>query len=228
MLQERVSQQKAAYVAGFSLLAMAVLGPFAYLYVFQSLIVHDQAAETAANILAYEGLFRFAIASLIVVVILDIIVAWSLYTVFERKQRSLSWLAASFRIAYAAIFGVAVHQLLDALRILTDPHLLAGRDLAERYAQAMLNIDAFNNGWNTGLIIFGLHLLVLGSLMLRTNYFPRFLGILVIIAGFGYLADSFGSLLFSAYSLELSMYTFIGELLLIIWLFIRGKRGFPA
>ncbi|WP_208591696.1 DUF4386 domain-containing protein [Gracilibacillus suaedae] len=228
IIEQQASQKKAASIAAFSLLMMAMLGPFAYLFVFQSLIVFDEATETAVNVLGSEGVFRSAIASLIVVVILDVIVAWSLYTVFKPVHDTLSLLAASFRVVYAGMFGVAVHQLYNALRILTDDEFLIGWEEAERSAQAMLYFNAFNNGWNTALIIFGLHLLVLGYMMIKSIYFPKLLGILILIAALGYIIDSFGLILFETYSFELSMYTFIGELLLIIWLFIRGRKGFPS
>ncbi|SEQ34018.1 DUF4386 domain-containing protein [Piscibacillus halophilus] len=228
MLLEQASQQKAAKVAGISLLIMAILGPFAYLFVFQSLVVYDNAAETALNIMDSQGLFRAAIVSLVIVVILDVIVAWSLYIVFEPFHRNLSLLAASFRIVYAAMFGVAVFQNYNALKILSDAEYLVGWELTERYNQAMLYINAFNNGWNISLIIFGIHLLILGYLVFKSLYFPKFLGGLIIIAGLGYLIDSLALILFGSYSFELSVYTFIGELLLIIWLFIRGRNGFPS
>ncbi|MUK88924.1 DUF4386 family protein [Ornithinibacillus sp. L9] len=228
MLTELASQQKAARIAGYSLLMMSVLGPFAYLFVLQSLIVNDNAVETAANILASKGLFRSAIISLVAVVILDVIIAWSLYKVFKPIHHTLSLLAACFRVVYATMFGVAIHQLYNALQILIDTEFLSIWEPAEHYAHAMLYINAFNNEWNISLIIFGLHLLVLGYLMLHSNYFPKILGVLIFIAGLGYLMDSLGLLFFKNYSFEISIYTFIGELLLIIWLFIRGRKGFPS
>ncbi len=224
----QASQKKAANIAGFSLLIMAVLGPFAYLFVFQRLIVYDNAATTAANIVASDGLFRMAIASLLAVVILDVIVAVSLHIVFKRGYPILSLLAASFRIVYTAMFGVAIYQLYNALRILTDAEYIMGWEPAERYVQAMLNIHSFSNGWNTALIIFGVHLLLLGYMMIISKDLPKYLGILLMIAGIGYVIDSLGLILFATYSFELSVYTFIGELLLIVWLFIRGRKGFSS
>jgi Domain of unknown function (DUF4386) len=94
-------------------------------------------------------------------------------------------------------------------------------------SQVTSSIDSFNNVWDIGLAIFGLHLIGLGGLLIRAPSFGRVIGALVVIAGLGYVVDSFGRLFVADYSLTLSMFTFIGEALLIVWLFrlaIRGSR----
>ena len=59
-------------------------------------------------------------------------------------------------------------------------------------SQVMASIASFDTGWiGMSLAIFGLHLLGLGYLLFKSINFPRFLGVLVVIAGAGYLADSF-------------------------------------
>ena len=76
--------------------------------------------------------------------------------------------------------------------------------------------------------IFGLHLLGLGYLLFRSAHFPRFLGVLVAIAGGGYLADSFVTILVPDYAMSIGAFTFVGEALLILWLFWRAIKGFPS
>ena len=64
--------------------------------------------------------------------------------------------------------------------------------------------------------------------MLRSADFPGLLGGLVALAGIGYLADSFGRIVVPGYSLTISTFTFVGEALLIVWLFklaIKGSRS---
>lgn len=87
----------------------------------------------------------------------------------------------------------------------------------------IFSIHSFRNGWDIGLAIFGLHLLLLGWLVFKAG--PRILGILVALASVGYLVDSFGKILMPHYSMTLSMFTFIGEALLIMWLFWIGFKG---
>ena len=98
---------------------------------------------------------------------------------------------------------------------------------AQIQAQVASSIASFNNGWDLALAIFGLHLVGLGALLFKSVDFPKVLGALVAVAGVGYLADSFGTILVPGYTLTISVFTFIGEALLIVWLFklaIRGSR----
>lgn len=140
-----------------------------------------------------DGLFRAGVASLFLVVVLDVVVACALYRVFEPVDRTVSFLAAAFRLVYAAVFMVAIGQLLQA------------------------STDAFSDLWRAGLGLFGVHLILLGYLTLRT----RWLAALLAIAGLGYLTDAFAT--FFAQDLTVSTYTFLGELVLAVWLLIRPR-----
>jgi hypothetical protein len=114
-----VSLRTAAIVAGLGLLVMAILAPFTNFYVFQNLIVPGDAKTTADNIMASGGLFRIGISCFLVVAILDIVVAWALYVLLKPVNRSLSLLAAWFRVVYAAVFTIALNNLIDALQLLS-------------------------------------------------------------------------------------------------------------
>jgi hypothetical protein len=96
------------------------------------------------------------------------------------------------------------------------------------HTQVATSVAAFRNGWDLALAIFGLHLVGLGGLLYRSADFPKFLGALVILAGTGYLADSFGRIFVPGYSFTISTFTFVGEALLIVWPFklaIKGSRS---
>jgi hypothetical protein len=221
-----ISLRTAAIVAGLGLLAMAILSPFAYLNVVQKLIVPGDANTTAANIMASSGLFRIAILCLLVVAILDILVAWALYVLLKPANKNLSLLAAWFRVVYAAIFAVVLINLFSALQILSGAGYLKIFEAAQLHAQAMVWLRAFAVGWDVGLVILGLHLLILGYLVFQSGYIPRWLGILLVVAALGYVVDSVGRLLFPGYNVTLAMFTFVGEVVLIFWLLWKGAKGF--
>ena len=109
------SLRTASTVAGVGLLAMSVLSAFGYLIAIKGLVVPGNAARTAKNIADHENTFRFGILSLYLVAILDVVVAWALFRVFKPVNAALSKLAAWLRIAYAAVFMVAISQLLGGL-----------------------------------------------------------------------------------------------------------------
>ncbi len=223
-----ISQRKVALTAAIGLLVMALLAPFALFGVLQTLVVPTDAAATVENIIASEGLFRAGIAALLIVIMLDVVVAWALYVLLRPVNRSLALLTAWLRLVFAAVFGYALVNLLDVAQLVgsAEQSALQGEQLQ---AQVMSSIASFDNGWTgMALAIFGLHLFGLGYLLFRSAHFPGFLGVLVAIAGAGYLADSFGMILVPDYALSIGAFMFVGEALLIFWLFWRAIKGFPS
>ena len=223
-----ISQRKVALTAAIGLLVLALLAPFALFGVLQNLVVPTDAAAKVENIIASEGLFRIGIAAFLIVIMLDIVVASALYVLLRPVNRTLALLTAWLRLAFAAVFASALVNLLDVAQLLgnAEQSALQGEQL---HAQVMSSIASFDNGWTgIALAIFGLHLLSLGALLFRSAHFPRFLGVLVAIAGGGYLVDSFGMILVPDYALTISTFTFVGEALLIFWLFWRAIKGFPS
>jgi hypothetical protein len=220
-----ISIRKSALVAGFGLLLMAILAPIANFGVFETLIVPGDATATADNIMASPGLFRTGIFVFLIVAILDVVVAWALYILLKPVNKSLSLLAAWLRVVYAAIFVSALSQPLIVLQLLNGSEYLKVFETNQLHVQVLLSLNAFIDEWNMGLVIFGLHLLVLGYLAFKSGYIPKILGILVIIAGLGYLIDNLGKLLSPNYNVTIAMFTFIGEVLLIFWLLWKGIKG---
>ncbi len=219
-----ISLRKAAIVAGLGLLIMTIFAILANFFVLESLIVSGEAAETANNIMANEGMFRLGIFGLICVAILDVLVAWALYVLLKPVNKSLSLLAAWFRLVYTTILGIALANLFVSLELLSSPDYLIIFETKQLHAQAMLFLNAFNHGWNIGLVFFGIHLSILGYLVFKSGYIPKILGILLIIAGSGYIIDSIVIILFPNLDVPIAMFTFFGELLLMFWLLIKGTK----
>lgn len=203
---------------------MSALAGFAKFVALDGLVVPGDAERTATAIISSAGLFRVGIVSLVAVIALDVVVAWGLYRVFSPVSTSISMLAAAFRLVYAGVFLAALGPLLGALRLLGDDGYLSAFTADQLHAKALLAITAFNDLWVVGLGLFGLHLLVLGYLVYRSGYAPRFLGVLLVVAGLGYVIDSSGIVLSTGSWTAVASFTFIGEFLLALWLVIRGSR----
>ena len=219
-----ISLSNSAIIAGIGLILMAILAPIANFAILQKLIVSGDSATTVSNIVSSEGLFRIGIGCFLIVAILDIIVAWALYVFLKPVNKSLSLLIAWFRIVYATVLVVVLIYLLNVLQLLHGAAYLAPFTASQIQAQVMLSLNTFNLGWGLGLIIFGFHLLLLGYLMFKAGYMRKMLGILLILASLGYLIDGFGKLLSGDYNMNISMFTFIGEIILIFWLLIKGWK----
>jgi hypothetical protein len=222
-----VSPRTAALIAGLGLLLMAILAPFANFYVLERLVVAGDAKDTTENIMASSELFRIGIGCFLIVAVLDVLVAWALHILLEPVSRNLSLLAAWFRLLYAAVFVLALSPLLGVLQLLSASEFKTP-ETSQLQAQVMLSVEAFRSGWDLGLVLFGFHLLVLGYVVFKSGFIPKWLGVLIGIAALGYLADSFGKLLVPDDNIRLAMYTFIGEVVLIFWLLWKGITGFEA
>ncbi|MDL1910493.1 DUF4386 domain-containing protein [Chloroflexi bacterium CFX6] len=210
-----MKSQPTAIIAGTGLLLMAILSPIAYLNTFQSLVNFDDAAVTAQNILNATEAFRTAIILLFVVALLDVLVAWALYIVLAPADKRLSALTAWLRVIYGVIFAFAISQLYFALNVLSADGV-----------QSMAYLKAFQSIWDKALILFGFHLLLLGYLAFRSGYVPKWLAVFLVLAGLGYTVDGFGNWFISSYNISIAQFTFIGEVLLIFWLFWKGMKGF--
>jgi len=174
--------------------------------------------------MASPGLLRMGIAAFLVVVLLDVVVAWALYDLLAPVSQTGARLAAWFRVAYAAVYAVALAPLLSALRLTAELDYLTTLDPAILQAQVMLALNGFSNIWNLGLTLFGVHLLIVGALVMRSNTIPRWAGVAVAVAGLGYLVDTFGRLLLPTADLGFLMITFFGEALFMVWLLWHGLR----
>lgn len=213
----RLSQRRIAILAGFSLLAMMAVAIFSNFLVFERLVDPSNALSTLNNLTESRGLFTTGVAGITVVLLLDLVVAGLLYLYFRSEHKKLSAITAAFRILYAAVFALAIAHLVQALTIL-------GRIYDTRQAQAddvLANITAFNDTWSAGYLFIGVHLILLAILIFK-DAIPKWIGLLVAIAGLGYLFDAVGKLVSETYSLEIGMYTFIGELIFMVWLLIKG------
>jgi hypothetical protein len=214
--------RRAGVVAGVALLVMVPLAVFADFVAVKGMITPGDAAATAAEIVAREGTFRLGVLAWLLVVVLDAVVAWALYRVFRPVSPAISMLTAVFRLVYTAVLLVAVGQLLRALDVLTVGSAPAP-GTADVSEHALLELNAFQHLYDLGLFLFGIHLALLGYLSLRSDFIPKVIGVLLVVAGAGYAFDSGAAGL----GLELSRvaaFTFLGELLLALWLLVAGRR----
>lgn len=113
------SIRSASVIAGVGLLAMSALAGFAKFAALDALVTAGDAARTARDVMASEGLFRLGIAGWFVVVALDVVVAWALFRVFRPVSTAVSMLAAWCRLVYAAVFMVAIAELVGAIAVLS-------------------------------------------------------------------------------------------------------------
>ncbi|MDN4476343.1 DUF4386 domain-containing protein [Demequina sp. SYSU T00192] len=213
-------------VAGALYLAIFVIYPLAT-FARASLVVPGDAAATAANVRTQEALFRWGLAGEALIVIIEIVLAGVLYTLLRPVSRSMSLAGALARVAEAVVMaaGCLVTSVLTLVAV-GDSGALAAFDAAERDSLALYFQEA-----NDGIVLiwgfcFALSLLLTGWLVMRSGFLPRFAGILLALAGVGYLVQSFGT--FLAPGLAGTWETIVlvlaipGELVFALWLIVKG------
>ncbi|MBY8875985.1 DUF4386 domain-containing protein [Micromonospora sp. PLK6-60] len=216
---------RAALGAGLGLLVMAALAGLANFGVLERLVATDP-AQTTARLVANQRALTLAVVALFAVACLDVLVAWALRAFFVDTHRTVALLSAWCRTGYAIVFAVAIAQLIAVAGLLRDG---PGSDRLGTLGPARLT--EFDEVWNLGLLLFGVHLLLVGWLAWRSRAVPTWVGVLVAIAGAGYLADSIGALVPAGYPFPVATVTFVGEVVLMGWLLVfaaRSRRERPA
>jgi Domain of unknown function (DUF4386) len=219
-----------ARLAGVLYLVNGVTGFFGIIYVPSRLVVSGNVAATANNILASERLFRAGIVSELICATEFIFLVWVLYRLLGGVNKTHASLMVMLGLAFVPIMCVNVLNEISALTLLRGANFLSVFDRSQREALAMLFLDLHRYGYVVGWI-FGLWLFPLGVLVFRSGFLPRILGVLLIAAGFGYLADSLTPLLLPGYENMVSRLADIpltlGEPAMILWLVIRGAKDRP-
>jgi hypothetical protein len=184
---------------------------------------------TAANILAHESLYRFGGAADLIGLACDTAVALIFYELFKPVNRSLSLLAAFFRLMFIAIMAANTLNHFAPLGFLGGSHDLSIFTAAQLRAEALVSLRLHALGYNICLVFFGLTCLLLGYLIFRSTFLPRIVGVFIAIAGVGYLINSFVHFLAPAFGANVFRYILvpcgIGEFVLIVWLLVVGVNS---
>lgn len=75
------------------------------------------------------------------------------------------------------------------------------------------------------MLAFGVHCVLLGYLIVKSQYLPKALGVLMVAAGFTYLIGSYTRFLFPDYVALISpiyIVALVSEVSLCLWLLVKG------
>jgi hypothetical protein len=214
-----------ARLAGLLYLVIAIAAIVAHMYVPAQLMVPGDAAATANNILAAKPLFRIGIGSEFVVLISEIVLSILLYVLFKPVSKTLSLIAAVFRLAMTTIHAINLLNSFFVLLLLSGADYLAVFETEQLHALVLLFLNAHHYGFEIGIVFLAPHAFVLGYLIFKSGYFPRILGILFTVAACGYLIDSTALLFVPGYDATpafIALPIAIAEIAFPLWLLIKG------
>lgn len=219
MIKEKstISIGTAALITGLTLFVPTA--PYAEFYVFKKLIVSNDAVQTTENLINNQQLFLAGIFAIFFTYMKDILLAWTLYIFLKPVNASISLLAAWFRIVYVVLAIVALFNFLYAYQLVNIPAFLeSGR---EEHILQLVNSRRF--AMNLAYIVFGIYLILIGTLIYYASYIPKVLGGLIMLAGAAWIIISLQPFFYKSLDISWMMFFSVGELLFVIWLLFKGR-----
>jgi hypothetical protein len=222
------SPKRLARIAGVLYFAVAILSGFAIGFVRPKVYVAGDAAATAQNLAANEGLFRLGFLADLTQSALMLLVAIALCLLFQHVNKNAARAIVVFAAVSVAIQCLNLAPYLAALSLATDPSYSTAFGPGGADALVLLMMDLQRSGFLIAQVFFGLWLLPMGYLAYTSGMFPKALGMLLIIACFSYLAHvpfvflwpDLGTMLTPLVAIP----TVLAEVWMVLYLLIRGVK----
>jgi hypothetical protein len=226
------SLRNAAKVVGFTYLFSMATAVFAEFYIRSELINYDDAAKTAANIIAHEHFFRLGIACDLLAVISDVALITALYVILRTVNRNLALVALCWRLMETSIHTVMTLDSFNALRLLSGASYLQVFEANRLHALARLSIGSQNAAFNVSFLFLGAGSTVFAYLWFKSNYIPRALAAWGVFASVVVLICNFAFIIFPDLADSLSpgcfVPIFIFEVAMGFLLLLRGLNSSAA
>jgi hypothetical protein len=196
-------------------------------YVRSQFIVSRDAATTANNIVASQGLFRVGFVTELVSAVFFLLAAWALYVLLKPVNKNLALLFLLLNLGGVAVECINALNLFAALQFLSGANYLTVFQTGQLQALAMSFLNLYTNGFLIAQIFFSAWLLPLGYLVYKSRFLPRPLGLLLILDFFGNMSWFLQGFLLPDYSILAypgNAISFIAEISLMLWLLIMGVK----
>lgn len=217
-------------ISGIAYLMIFLAGFYANFAVLESLIDSSNPSITTANFINKHSQFGNGLVGFLVMLFFDIVLVWSLFGMTKSTSKNTSYIASFFRLLHALLFGFALFKLWEIYQLTFNTSNTTS--LQNTVSELLFDFDTL---WTVGLLFFGVHLILLGYLAIKSTYIPKTLGLLLILAAIGYIIDGLAKLFMSNYidykdifEVIVIMPSVIGEFSFTAWLLIKGfkKRSF--
>jgi hypothetical protein len=219
-----MATQRSARLASLAYLGLAISGIVGFLLIRPQLYVPDDATRTAANLVAHEGLARLGIAADLVAVLTQALAAVGFFLVFRRVNPVGAASITAFGLVNSVVVLVATAFSATALQV-----ALRGGPTSANEALMLYDLNAAT--WTAGGLFFGLWLIPMGWLTLRSGSMPRVLGWILVVGGVGYILSTFVSFLApdaSGLAGALPLLATVGEVWMVGYLLIKGMPERPG
>ena len=217
------SPQTLAKWVGILVLVSLVAGGFGEGYVPGKLTVASDAAATAKNIVMFQPLFRRGYVGYVLEGLCDAALTALLYLLLRPAGRELALIALVMRVVATAAFAAAESWYFGALSIMNNASALHAFSPGELNALALLALKMYSNGGVVPTLFYGVGWILLGRLIAVSGYLPKWLGVLLSLAGLSFVLGMLAIIVApSVSSTWFLLPMIIAMLVLALWLLIRG------
>jgi hypothetical protein len=220
LLWESSPTTRGRIVAALYLFVIAC-GIAGQMFISDRVVIRDDAAKTAENILANTELYRLAFTLFLVEMVAQIVTSLMFYDLLKPVNRSLARITAVIGVTGSGIKTLARLFYYTPLLLLGGATYLSAFEPAQLNALSLTFIRINAVATQIALVFFGFETVLRGWLVYRSEFLPRFLGVLSIIGGVGWLTflwPPLGSQLF----MFVALFAIVGVIATCGWLFIRG------
>jgi hypothetical protein len=224
-----LSAKTLARTTGFFYLLIITGGLISGMFVRGTLIDLTNAEITLNNIIQNEALFRLGFLGDLIMVLSDVMVSVLFYFLLVNVHKGLAILAAVFRLLQSSVLGANLINLFKPVVMIQGAEKMSTEQLTELSSDVLTQMQVFDYGYLISGVFFAINCLLMGVLLYKSADFPKFIGIMIFIAGLGYMFNSMASFLVPSLieiSAMVMLFTaVIAELTFCAYLLTAGVRN---
>lgn len=217
-----------ARTGGVLYLIIIIVGLFNEIFIRAKLIVSADVTATASNLLASEQLWRLGFAGSIIMLMCAIPLALIMFVLLRPVNNHIALLALLFNLVSISVEAVSDLSIFAALFPLSGSNYLNAFEPQQLNVLSYLTFRMHASGYNISLVFFGMNCFFWGYLVYKSVYFPKIIGVLLMICAVCYVTNSFAWFLAPKFAATLVpailVPCLIAELSLCLWLMIKGVQ----
>ncbi len=210
-----------ARMTGIWYLALAITGMVGFLFLHPRIYIGDDPAKTLVNLTEFETLARLRLVFELLIVASQALVAVWFYKLFKDINHTAAWALAAWGMINATAIMISAMAMGGALEVATGTQAMS-----EKTILIQLFLQQIKNAWGVGSLFFGLWLIPMGYMVVKSKRMPLWLGHVLIVGGAGYILSAFIGYMgiTGSWVSMLTIPATIGEFWMIGYLLVFGIR----
>lgn len=211
---------KTARTAGIWYLLMAISGIIGFAILHPKIYVEDP-QNTLILLTEKQHLARLRLITELIIIISQVLTALWFYQLFRKIHHMAAWAVGIWGTLNAVMILLSAQAIASSISIALSDQLME-----QKLMMIELLSEQSSHAWQIGGLFFGLWLIPLGLIIIKSKRMPIWLGRTLIIGGVCYVADLFLSYLVIDFFLQdyLTIPATIGEFWMIGYLLLFGIR----